>query len=327
MGAGATSLSKEQAMKFKEFDAAKWEGLGKDAAGLVAVEALLPLAPKVTCYTADVSICSIICRLAAEEHGVPCLEHRNVDIECEMENYEAWFVKIQPKMTVPCMQYGDDVIGDSKDIMYYLAEKHPGAGLYPEDRKADIDAFVELFYSKFGSIARFTFGHWIHSSDAIRNFIDRGKVEKSIEKLRKLIADYPELRDVGEAKLATKQKFNFVEFMSKVDLGEMDRSMGEVLAAVEAKLEKTAFVCGDTYTLADVTATAFLARVHVVKAETMFGPATAKYWNEAIKTRPSFQKAYVTWKWELTLMHKQVEALARGEEPETVTWAGPPAVL
>ena len=41
--------------------------------------------PVVTCYTADISICSMICRLAAVEHKVPRLVHRNVDIECAME--------------------------------------------------------------------------------------------------------------------------------------------------------------------------------------------------------------------------------------------------
>ena len=114
---------------------------------------LLPFAPAVTCYTADISICSMICRVAAEEHGVPNVTHKNVDIECAMENYAAAFVAIQPKMTVPCMTYGDDVIGDSKDIMYYLSERHPDAKLYPAEQKEAIDAFVEMFYSRFFQIA------------------------------------------------------------------------------------------------------------------------------------------------------------------------------
>lgn len=43
--------------------------------------------PAVTIYTADVSICSQICRLAVVEHGIQP-ENVNVDIECAMENYE-----------------------------------------------------------------------------------------------------------------------------------------------------------------------------------------------------------------------------------------------
>jgi hypothetical protein len=88
--------------------------------------------------TADVSICSQICRLAIHEHGLAC-EHVNVDIECRMQNYEPWFIRIQPKMTVPAMTYGETVIGDSKDILYFLAERHPG--LYPAGpERASIDA-------------------------------------------------------------------------------------------------------------------------------------------------------------------------------------------
>ena len=102
-----------------------------------------------------------------------------------MENYEPEFVKMQPKMTVPCMQYGEEVIGDSRDIMYFLSERHSDAGLYPPDQKDAIDAYLNLFYGKFGFIAQFTFGHWINKSEDIKKFIGRGKNEKSIEKLKK----------------------------------------------------------------------------------------------------------------------------------------------
>ena len=296
-------------------------------------------APAVTCYTADVSICSMICRLAAVEHKVPNCIQRNVDIECAMENYEAWFVTIQPKMTVPCMQYGDDVIGDSKDIMYFLSERHPDAGLYPADQKANIDTFVNLFYSKFGVIARFTFGNWVRKSDKIREFIGRGKKDKSVEKLKTLIEETPLLKGIalgnviGRLRLRSKlllmlklkQHIDFVGFMMKADLEAMDAGMQVVLDVVEASLEKSPFVCGTTYTLADITATAFLARVHIVKGESMFGVKTISYWSR-MKARPSFQDAYVIWKWDQTLMSKQVEAFANGIDPETVKWPGPPIV-
>ena len=284
-------------------------------------------APAVTCYTADTSICSMIARVAVEEHGVPNVTHTNIDIECLMENYEPEFIAIQPKMTVPCMKYGDDIIGDSRDIMYYLSKKHPDAKLYPAEQKEAIDTFVEMFYSRFGQIARFTFGNWIRKSDKIKEFIGRGKNEKSAEKLEKAIAEHPELTPLLARKLESKKRFNFVEFMMMADLTEMDASMMEVLDAIEAALEQTAFVAGNTYTLADVVATAFLARIHIVKEETMFGPKTAACWNEKYKTRPSFQKAYVLWKWEHALVDKQIKVFAKGGDPESVKWTGPPSVI
>ena len=284
-------------------------------------------APLVTAYTADVSICSMICRVAVEEHKVPNLVHKNVDIECRMENYEPAFVKMQPKMTVPCLQYGEQTIGDSKDILYFLSEKHADAGLYPADRRDAIDVYLNLFYGKFGFIARFTFGHWVNASEDIKKFIARGKNEKSIEKLEKLVEGHPDLREVAEKKLQGKRQFDFVKVMSSVNLEDMDANMKEVLDAMEHALKTSAYVCGDAYTLADVAATAFLARIHIVKGEAMFGPKTAAYWNEKLKTRPSFQAGYVLWKWEQTLMCKQIEVFAAGGDPETVRWTTPPSVL
>lgn len=283
-------------------------------------------APKVTCFTADVSICSMICRLAAVEHKVPNLSHRNVDIECLMENYEAWFVRLQPQMTVPCMQYGDEVIGDSRDIMYALSKKHPEADLYPTERRADIDRFISLFYSKFGTIAFFTFGNFLRKSDEVREFIARGKTEKTIQALQKLIAENPDLRAIGERKLASKQQHSFVDMMLSADLPALDAGMQEVLDVMEACLGKSSFLIGDTYTLADVTATAFLARVHIVKQESMFGVLTKKYWNDTIRTRPSFQEAYICSNWDDTLMSKQITAFSSGLDPDTVQWSGPPTV-
>ena len=211
--------------------------------------------------------------------------------------------------------------------MYCLSKKHPDAKLYPAEQQEAIDTFVEMFYSRFGQIARFTFGNWIRKSDKIKEFIGRGKNEKSAEKLEKAIVEHPELRPLLARKLESKKRFNFVKFMMMADLTEMDASMKEVLDAMEAALEQTAYVAGDTYTLADVVATAFLARIHIVKEETMFGPKTAACWNEKYKTRPSFQKAYVLWKWEHSLMSKQIDVFAEGGDPESVKWTGPPSVI
>ena len=105
--------------------------------------------PQVVTYTADLSICSQICRLAVQEHNLTNAEDVAVDIEYAMDNYEPWFARLQPTMTVPVMCYGDRVIGDSKDILYFLAERHADRGLYPPTARAEIDEFIEAFYARF----------------------------------------------------------------------------------------------------------------------------------------------------------------------------------
>lgn len=236
----------------------------------------------VTTYTCDISICSMICRIAVEEHKVPNLTHKNVDIACSMENYDTRLRQdaAHDDDAVHAVRWGDHRRLEGHHVLPLREASR--CGLYPADQKEAVDTFLTLFYSKFGFVAQFTFG---------------------------------------------KQKFDFVGFMSTVNLVAMDASVKEVLDAMEASLEKSAYVCGDSYTLADIAATAFLARIHIVKDETMFGPNTAKYWNEKLKTRPSFQAGYVLWKWEQSLMCKKIDVFASGGNPETVKWTTPPSVL
>ena len=70
--------------------------------------------PQIVTYTADLSICSQICRLAVQEHDLADAEDVAVDIEYAMDNYEPWFAQLQPTMTVPLMCYDDQLVGDSK---------------------------------------------------------------------------------------------------------------------------------------------------------------------------------------------------------------------
>ena len=81
--------------------------------------------PEITTYTADVSICSQICRLAVQEHHLDHAEDVHVDIEHAMDNYEPWFVRIQPSMTVPVMKYGDEYVGIAASyLLAHLRAEH-----------------------------------------------------------------------------------------------------------------------------------------------------------------------------------------------------------
>ena len=91
--------------------------------------------------------------MAVQEHHLHHAEDVHVDIEHAMDNYEPWFVRIQSHMTVPAMKYDNEYILDSKDILYFLAEKHPGAGLYPAELRSSIDEFIDNFPTTSGRLA------------------------------------------------------------------------------------------------------------------------------------------------------------------------------
>lgn len=258
----------------------------------------------VTTYTADISICSQICRLAVHEHGLNHAEDINVDIEYAMDNYEPWFVRMQPKMTVPVLKYNDHIIGDSRDIMLFLAQKHPLKELYPNNKKSAIDKYIDNFYSKFNYIGAFTFANLASRSSQMKKFIARGKREVSLQKLNKLAQD-PEFKALAEAKLEKMQHFDFLKSLESQDLKELDNIMRELLDQMAEDLsDSRQFLTGEEYTLADVVGTAYCARIHFIKGTELFSHKVLQYW-ERMKSRSSFTTANVCAVWEDTLMAKQ----------------------
>ena len=263
--------------------------------------------PQVVTYTADLSICSQICRLAVQEHNLADAEDVAVDIEYAMDNYEPWFARLQPTMTVPVMCYDDQVIGDSKDILYFLAERHAERGLYPQAARAEIDEFIEAFYARFMFIGIFTFGHLLQRSEGLKRFILHAKTDVTLAKLRTLAED-PELGDVARKKLAQMEHRDFSQLSDPGLLGKADAEVTGLVQMLEERLQDgRSWVCGEAYTLADIVATALLARVHFIQEEALFTPVVSAYW-QLLQARPSFASANVCATWESTEMSQQFEA-------------------
>ena len=224
-----------------------------------------------------------------------------------MDNYEPWFARLQPTMTVPVMCYDDQVIGDSKDILYFLAERHADRGLYPQAARAEIDEFIEAFYARFMFIGIFTFGHLLQRSEGLKRFILHAKTDVTLAKLRTLAED-PETGDVARKKLAQMEHRDFSQLSDPGLLGKADAEVTGLVQMLEEKLQDgRSWVCVEAYTLADIVATALLARVHFIQEEALFTPVVSAYW-QRLQARSSFAAANVCATWESTEMSRQFEA-------------------
>lgn len=261
----------------------------------------------IECYTVDVSICSQIARLAIAEHGLKA-KHVNVDIEEKMENYEPWYAKINPKLTVPTVVYNGSKLTDSQDIMKHLAKHHPEKNLYDAGSRAEIDDWMKDFYQKFSSIGGFTMlniakwgPHWFL-------YLAKGKGVVTWWKARKLAQAGPEFAEiVAQKKAKMLQMANSVKG-GPLALTQMETNVKEICDRMEADLSKSesGFLVGDHYTLADVMGTALCARVHFIKGMTYFGPHTKKYF-EMLKARPSYKEARVVDCIEDSAMYNQAQ--------------------
>ncbi|HIC57338.1 MAG TPA: glutathione S-transferase family protein, partial [Acidobacteria bacterium] len=194
----------------------------------------------------------------------------------------------------------------SKDILYFLVERHAERGLYPQAARAEIDEFIEAFYARFMFIGIFTFGHLLQRSEGLKRFILHAKTDVTLAKLRTLAED-PETGDVARKKLAQMEHRDFSQLSDPGLLGKADAEVTGLVQMLEERLQDgRSWVCGEAYTLADIVATALLARVHFIQQEALFTPAVSAYW-QLLQARPSFASANVCATWESTEMSRQFE--------------------
>jgi len=129
----------------------------------------------------------------------------------------------------------------------------------------------------------------VRKSPETKALIAKGKQEVTIAKLKKMLEE-PDLKELAQQKLAQKQNFDFVKVMESQDIKGLDAKMSEMLEEMEKELaDGRPFLVGADYTLADVVGTAYCARVHMVRGETLFGRNVVAYWHR-MKDRHLFEK-------------------------------------
>ena len=80
--------------------------------------------PIINCYSAVGSLCSHVVRLCLTESNLG-YKDINLDIIGEMEHFDKWYARINPRMMVPCIEYNGEVILDSKNIIWEIMKRNP----------------------------------------------------------------------------------------------------------------------------------------------------------------------------------------------------------
>ena len=75
---------------------------------------------QLTLYHYPMSICSQKVRLCLAELQLP-YEAQVVDIGFGMENFEPWYVRLNPAGVVPTLRDGQRIVTNSAKILHYLA--------------------------------------------------------------------------------------------------------------------------------------------------------------------------------------------------------------
>jgi glutathione S-transferase len=209
-----------------------------------------------------------------------------VDIDVKMNNYDEWYAKINPQMTVPSLKYGDQTLVNSREIINHLCTEHPDKDLMPfdESRREKVESYLQDFYAKSHCVTALTEGrlqqqsyYWLYASTR--------PVSTKLERMKA----NPELLKFAEAKIAKLEADK--KLVQAITLKDAEQQLVNFLNRIDNDLsDKREFLVGNQYSLADVVATCLLARVYFSKQETIFTPAVQEYWTR-MRTRNSFLSA------------------------------------
>jgi glutathione S-transferase len=188
-------------------------------------------------YHAEPVANSLKTLIAVKEKG---LEFQSVYIDLHrFEQHEPWFVAINPEGQVPVLDHDGHIITHTTVIGEYLEDAFPDA---PALRPADPLAKARMrYWNKFCDehVMNYVSMHgWHRLVGAIARSVDAGEFER-------LMARIP-LQEQREKWRTARSGFG------EAELANATRKIEVAVDKVEQQLQKSPWLAGDSYTLADI---------------------------------------------------------------------------
>ncbi|MGI9400497.1 MAG: glutathione S-transferase family protein [Rhizobiaceae bacterium] len=225
-------------------------------------------------YDHRASICSQMARLALVEKELQFQRHQ-IDIMETSEQFEPWYVALNPKAVVPTVAIGDEIVTDTIHIVN-RAQEMPGPDLSGDDSTQKW--LLEIMKLHYGVLL-------------YRKRLDPDGTAPQVlaraEFLKKLSKERPDLREVISARLEGNRRFQAI----LADPQAVQQHVGSARALIDAMntaVEKTRYIAGENYSLADCFATAALARFTIHQFQGWWSGTALQEYYERMKARPSF---------------------------------------
>ena len=230
-------------------------------------------------YDHKSSICSQMARLALVEKAVS-FERRQIDIMETNEQFEPWYVALNPKAVVPTLVLGADVVTDTIRIVNRV-QTLDGPDLSGD---ATTQAWLrDIMAPHYGVLL---YRNRLDPDGTAPQIVARGVL------LKQLLKKHPEMAGLLEGRIAGNRRFQTL-------LRNPDEIAGH-LASTEALVARMAeavryqpFLAGSTYSLADCFATAALARFRLHELQDWWQGTALEDYYARMKVRPSFKAAEV----------------------------------
>ena len=229
-------------------------------------------------YHAEPAANSLKSLLCLKEKGLDFVSHRlNL---AEFEQHDPAYVAVNPNGQVPTLVHDGNVITESTLINEYLEDVFPEPRLRPDDPVARAHMrYWTKFVDEYFCPALSVLG-W--------QAIIKGMVEHLTEQeFEEKISRIPLREQQDKWRIAAKQAF------PKEQLEDCQRRVDVSLGKIEAALEKSAWIVGADYTLADISCFAMMAGMPMFTPQSMNKNKTPRCmdWHARMLERPAVQAA------------------------------------
>lgn len=225
------------------------------------------------------SICSQMARLALFEKAVQ-FQRRPVDIMEMNEQFEPWYIALNPKAVVPTLVLDTEIVTDTIRIVNRL-QALDGPDLSGD---ATTQAWLkDIMAPHYGLLL---YRNRLDPDGTAPQIVARGLL------LEQLLEKHPEMAELLEGRIAGNRRFQTL--LRKPD--EIEGHLASTRALIlrmSKTLDSQQFLAGPAYSLADCFATAALARFKMHKLQDWWRGTALENYYERMRARPSFKAAEV----------------------------------
>jgi len=234
-----------------------------------------------TLYHGDTSTCSKRVRITLAEKGVGW-DSKFMDL-AKRDNLDPEYLKINPNGVVPTIVHNGKVLYESNVIIEYLDEIYPEPPLRPTDPylRAQMHVWMDRIE------------HVLHRNINTVSWIKQGRYKRFDGMSDAELQAVLDSQATEEKRLVLKTRL--AQGVSEEDLEFAEARVAEVLDKMEDEMQSTDWLCGEKFSLADISVAPFIERFEANKMPGLTDwkkrPNLGAWW-ERIKAKESFQKAF-----------------------------------
>ena len=245
------------------------------------------------------SVCSVRCRMALEEKGVPWVS-RYIDL-FKFDQLKPEYLAINPDGVVPTLVHDGAPVRESTIINEYIDVAFPGPSLLPSQplKQARVREFIRKCEDDFDAIVKLTMVKYILPK--LRN---RWSEEELIKQAaRRPMRYYQDIHSRGVRGEITPE-----------ELAKARASIEALVDRLESTIDPGPWIVGEEFSLADIAIAPYMFRLSALGSDQFWSKERRPHvhdWYERLSARPSFQTA-VSWPDESGGGYEEVGLRAKG---------------